>query len=396
MQFKNYRLLFIVGTAWLFDAMDVAMLSFIMPLLKKEWGLTPIQLGTVGAATSVGMVFGALLCGYLADRIGRKHVLVYTLVLFSLGNLLLTIAPNVTAFILIRFITGIGLGGELPVAATVIADHYHGTQQSRMLVLADSFWAIGWILASVLAFWVMPLIGWRPTVLLTAITVLYALLMRRHLPDTPVKPMTRPSYKELWRPAYRKQTLLLSSLWFIVMLTYYGMFLWLPSILVLRGFPIVHSFGYTLLITLAQLPGYYLAAYLMGKLQRKTVLLIYLFGTVVSVLAFSLANSNPTILMSGAWLSFFDLGAWGTLIALTPGQFPQAIRGTGMGTAQSIGRIGATIGPYLVGLLLQLNFSLPTILGVFVAALLLGIVILAVGVTDTANAKGTLSNDAHN
>ena len=159
MQFKNYRLLFIVGTAWLFDAMDVAMLSFIMPLLKKEWGLTPIQLGTVGAATSVGMVFGALLCGYLADRIGRKHVLVYTLVLFSLGNLLLTVAPNVTAFILIRFITGIGLGGELPVAATVIADHYHGTQQSRMLVLADSFWAIGWILASVLAFWVMPLIG---------------------------------------------------------------------------------------------------------------------------------------------------------------------------------------------------------------------------------------------
>lgn len=396
MQFKNYRLLFIVGTAWLFDAMDVAMLSFIMPLLKKEWGLTPIQLGTVGAATSVGMVFGALLCGYLADRIGRKHVLVYTLVLFSLGNLLLTVAPNVTAFILIRFITGIGLGGELPVAATVIADHYHGTQQSRMLVLADSFWAIGWILASVLAFWVMPLIGWRPTVLLTAITVLYALLMRRHLPDTPVKPMTRPSYKELWRPEYRKQTLLLSSLWFIVMLTYYGMFLWLPSILVLRGFPIVHSFGYTLLITLAQLPGYYLAAYLMGKLQRKTVLLIYLFGTVVSALAFSLANSNPAILMSGAWLSFFDLGAWGTLIALTPGQFPQAIRGTGMGTAQSIGRIGATIGPYLVGLLLQLNFSLPTILGVFMAALLLGIVILAVGVTDTANAKGTLSNDAHN
>ena len=392
---KTYRLLFIVGTAWLFDAMDVAMLSFIMPLLKTEWSLSPLQLGTVSAATSVGMIFGAVICGILADRFGRKHVLIYTLMLFSLGNLLLTVAPNVNVFILIRFITGIGLGGELPVAATVIADHYHGTQQSRMLVLADSFWAIGWLLASVLAFYVMPLVGWRVTVLLTAVTVLYALMMRRHLPvDQPSVAPTRPSYKVLWQPAYRKQTLLLSALWFIVMLTYYGMFLWLPSILVMRGFTIVHSFGYTLLITVAQLPGYYLAAYLMGKLQRKTVLLIYLVGTVISVLAFSVANSDLTVLASGAWLSFFDLGAWGTLIALTPGQFPQAIRGTGMGTAQSIGRIGATIGPYMVGLLLQFKLPLTAILSVFIGFLLIGIALLAFGVHDAAPVlKGGLSHD---
>ncbi|GEO67267.1 MFS transporter [Levilactobacillus spicheri] len=392
---KTYRLLFIVGTAWLFDAMDVAMLSFIMPLLKTEWSLSPLQLGTVSAATSVGMIFGAVICGILADRFGRKHVLIYTLMLFSLGNLLLTVAPNVNVFILIRFITGIGLGGELPVAATVIADHYHGTQQSRMLVLADSFWAIGWLLASVLAFYVMPLVGWRVTVLLTAVTVLYALMMRRHLPvDQPSVAPARPSYKVLWQPDYRKQTLLLSALWFIVMLTYYGMFLWLPSILVMRGFTIVHSFGYTLLITVAQLPGYYLAAYLMGKLQRKTVLLIYLVGTVISVLAFSVANSDLTVLASGAWLSFFDLGAWGTLIALTPGQFPQAIRGTGMGTAQSIGRIGATIGPYMVGLLLQFKLPLTAILSVFIGFLIIGIALLAFGVHDTAPVfKGGLSHD---
>lgn len=346
------------------------------------------------------MVLGALICGTLADRIGRKRVLIYTLALFSLGNLALTLAPNVTAFILIRFITGIGLGGELPVAATLIADHYQGTQRSRMLVMADSFWAIGWILASVLAFGVMPAIGWRWTVLITALTVLYALPLRRHLPDTPIKAATKPSYRVLWQPAHRRQTLLLSALWFIVMLTYYGMFLWLPSLLVLRGFPIVHSFSYTLLMSLAQLPGYYLAAYLMGHLRQKTVLLIYLGGTIVSVLAFSMATSNAAILVSGAWLSFFDLGAWGTLIALTPSQFPQAIRGTGMGTAQSIGRIGATIGPYLVGLLIQLNFSIKTVLGLFIALLVLGALLLAFGVVDTsvvhkegtANAKSEITH----
>ncbi|MTV81940.1 MFS transporter [Secundilactobacillus folii] len=383
MQLKQYKLLGVVGTAWLFDAMDVAMLSFIMTYLKTEWQLTPATLGLVSAATSVGMVFGASICGYLADRIGRKRVLMYTLILFSFGNILLGMTPNVTLFIATRFLTGVGLGGELPVAATLIADHYRGTQQSRMLVLADSFWAIGWIIASILAFWVMPLIGWRWTVLATGITVLYALLMRRHLPaDSPSRPTKKQSYRTLWQPEYRRQTVLLSALWFVVMLTYYGMFLWLPSVLLLRGFPIVTSFSYTLLISLAQLPGYYLAAYLMGKLQRKTVLTIYLLGTVISAIAFSIASNNTAILISGAWLSFFDLGAWGTLIAFTPSQFPQAIRGTGMGMAQSIGRIGATIGPYMVGVLLQLNFGVPTIWALFVGILLIGIVLLVFGVRD--------------
>jgi len=394
---KEYRLLAIVGTAWLFDAMDVAMLSFIMPLIKTEWQLAPAQLGLVGAATSLGMVLGALVCGALADRIGRKQVLILTLVIFSVGNLLLIMTPNVTAFIVVRFLTGIGLGGELPVAATLVADSYAGTERSKMLVLADSFWAIGWIVASVLAFWVMPLIGWRMTVLITAGTILYTLLLRRHLPDTPVKPQPRSSYKTLWRsPVLRRKTLLLGVLWFIVMLTYYGMFLWLPSLLVMRGFAIVHSFSYTLMMSLAQLPGYYLAAYLMGKISRKSVLTIYLSGTIVSALAFSLAGSNLAILVSGAWLSFFDLGAWGTLIALTPSQFPQAIRGTGMGTAQSIGRIGATIGPYLVGLLLQIKVPLTGIFGIFVALLLFGIGVLLWGVQDVADQpKEGATHEAH-
>lgn len=389
MQFKQYKLLGIVGTAWLFDAMDVAMLSFIMTYLKTEWHLTPGVLGIVSAATSVGMVFGALICGYLADRFGRKRVLMYTLIIFSLGDVLLSISPNVQMFIVIRFLTGVGLGGELPVAATLIADHYKGTQQSRMLVLADSFWAIGWIVASLLAFWIMPLIGWRWTVLITGATVIYVLMLRRHLPeDGPAKPMKKISYRVLWQPEYRGKTALLSSLWFIVMLTYYGMFLWLPSVLLMRGFPIVTSFSYTLLISLAQLPGYYLAAYLMGKMHRKTVLTMYLIGTVASAIAFSAASSNLAILVSGAWLSFFDLGAWGTLIAFTPSQFPKAIRGTGMGMAQSIGRVGATIGPYMVGLMLQFNFGVSTIWSVFIAILLVGIALLVFGVHDyAANSK---------
>lgn len=387
METKGNKLLLLIGTAWLFDALDVALLSFIMPVIKESWHLSAGQMGAVSAVTSLGMMIGALGCGYLADKWGRKPVLIMTLLLFSLGNLALTVTPNVETFLLVRLITGIGLGGELPVAATIIADHFTGTKRARMLVLVDSFWAFGWILASVLSFVVMPKFGWRITVLITAFMGLYTLIMRRHLPEkAPVEQTTKlgfwPALKQVWSTKYRRATVCLSILWFVIMFAYYGMFLWLPSVLVMRGFSMVHSFGYTVLMSIAQLPGYYLAAWLIGKLPRKVVLATYLIGTMLSAWAFGTATTETIILISGAWLSFFTLGAWGIMIAFTPGQFEVAARGMGMGFAQSIGRIGATIGPYLVGALIGIGFKIPAIFMVFVGALILGVVVLLFGLHD--------------
>ncbi|WP_404819878.1 MFS transporter [Lactiplantibacillus garii] len=387
MEIRGNKLLMLIGTAWLFDALDVALLSFIMPVIKQSWHLTAGELGAVSAVTSLGMMVGALICGYLADKWGRKPVLIGTLLLFSIGNLLLTVTPSVGWFIAVRFLTGIGLGGELPVAATIIADHFTGTKRARMLVLVDSFWAFGWIVASVLSFLVMPHFGWRVTVLITALMGLYALLVRRHLPDkTPTEPTNQRPFgaalRQVWSPQYRRATACLSVLWFVIMFAYYGMFLWLPSVLVLRGFSIVHGFGYTVLMSLAQLPGYYLAAWLIGKVQRKLVLAVYLAGTMLSAAAFGLATNATMILISGAWLSFFTLGAWGIMIAFTPGQFAVDARGMGMGFAQSIGRIGATIGPFLVGALMGLGVSITGIFMVFVAALVIGILVLLFGLRD--------------
>jgi len=211
-QVKGNKLLLLIGTAWLFDALDVALLSFIMPVIKVSWHLTAGQLGAVSAVTSLGMIFGALGCGYLADKWGRKPVLIGTLLLFSVGNLLLALTPNVGWFLLIRFITGMGLGGELPVAATIIADNFKGTQRARMLVLVDSFWAFGWIIASLLAFLVIPRYGWRVTVLITALMGVYALLMRRHLPSSTQKsqPTKRlalgEAWQRVWSTQYRRTT----------------------------------------------------------------------------------------------------------------------------------------------------------------------------------------------
>ncbi len=384
---NSKRFLLIIGTAWMIDALDVALLSFIMPLLKTEWALNATQLGVVAAITSAGMMVGALLCGRLSDVFGRKKVLIGTLILFSLSNLALVFAPNVTWFIIIRFVTGIGLGGELPVAATIIADRYTGKKRSQMLVLSDSFWAYGWILASLIAFFVIPHFGWRVAVMLTVIFASYALVLRKHLPPDPSvknKPTTQP-FQELLFPKNKRPFIMISIVWLIVMLTYYGIFLWLPSVLVLRGFPIVNSIGYTLIMSIAQLPGYYLAAHLLSKINPKKLLITYLLGTIASSLVFILSTSLPMVLLSGAFLSFFDLGAWGILIALTPSLFQTSIRGTAMGTAQSIGRFGATIGPFLVGWLLDMKTGMTFIFSLFVVLLLIAVIIINFGISEQAS-----------
>lgn len=383
---SGLKLLMVIGTAWLFDAADVALLSFIMPLLKKEMALTDGQIGLVSSITTVGMMIGAVLFGYLADKFGKKNIIIVTLLLFSISNLFLALTTDVNQFLLVRFITGIGLGGELPVAATIIADSFSGHQRSKMLILVDSFWAIGWIFASLLAFLFMPIYGWRPTVIITSVMALYTLVIRRHLPEqTNVKNeklQLGVTLKKIWSPEFRRATLCLSILWFVIMFTYYGMFLWLPSVLIKRGFSVVHSFGYTLLMSFAQLPGYFLAAYLMGKMSRKKVLGIYLIGTIIGAFLFGTAQTVWLVVLSSCILSFFTLGAWGIMIALTPIQYPIEIRGVGIGFTQSIGRIGATIGPYLIGFSLGIGINVATVFSYFVVALIIGILVLAFGMVD--------------
>jgi len=383
---SGLKLLMVIGTAWLFDAADVALLSFIMPLLKAEWNLTDGQIGLVSSITTVGMMVGAILFGYLADRFGKKNIIIVTLLIFSISNLVLALTTSVNQFLLVRFITGIGLGGELPVATTIIADSFSGHKRSRMLILVDSFWAIGWIVASLLAFLFMPVYGWRPTVIITSVMALYTLVIRRHLPEqTNIKNdklNLKVALTQIFSKNYRRATICLSILWFIIMFSYYGMFLWLPSVLIKRGFSVVHSFGYTLLMSFAQLPGYFLAAYLMGKISRKKVLAIYLVGTIIGAFMFGTAQSVWVVVLSSCVLSFFTLGAWGIMIALTPTQYPIDVRGVGIGFTQSIGRIGATVGPYLIGFSLGMGINIATIFSYFVVALIIGIIVLIFGMVD--------------
>lgn len=374
------RLLAIAGFGWLFDALDVGILSFVIAALAIDWSLTPQQMGWIGSMNSIGMAVGALIFGLMADKYGRKNIFMWTLIIFSVASGLSALTTTLTAFLILRFLVGMGLGGELPVASTLVSESVEPKERGRIVVLLESFWAGGWLLAAVISYFVIPAYGWRIALLLTAIPAVYAIYLRISLPDSPkfeaVKEKKQSMLKNLssiWKKEYARNTLMLWIVWFMVVFSYYGMFLWLPSVMVLKGFSMIKSFEYVLIMTLAQLPGYFTAAWIIEKVGRKFVLSVYLLGTAISACFFGFADTTAMLLISGMLLSFFNLGAWGALYAYTPENYPTLIRGTGAGAAAAIGRVGGVLGPLLVGTLVAKNLEIGSIFMIFTAAIIVAV-----------------------
>ena len=382
----HWRLLVVSGIGWLFDAMDVILISFLITPIRAEFKLDATQTGFIASSGFVGMFFGAAISGRIADRIGRRTVFTATLILFSIGALLSAIAPSFETLLVARVIAGLGLGGELPVASTLVSEFSPRAQRGRMIVLLESFWAYGTIAAGLIAITVVAAYGWRWAFVVGAVPALYAAYLRNALPESPrylaergraaeadavvrrveragggamltlgkaVAPAraARSRIGDLFSPQLIKRTVMLWVLWFGISLTYYGIFLYVPTILVARGLSVVRSNEFFFLSTIAQVPGYFSAAWLVERWGRKPTLVLYLVGTAASAFLFGNAGTDTLAFVWIALLSFFNLGAWGVVYTMSPELYPTAIRATGSGVAASIGRIGGTIGPFLTPVL---------------------------------------------
>ena len=222
------KLLTVTGLAWLFDAMDVGLLSFILVAIQQEWALSSVQVGWIGSVNSIVLAVGAFTFGALADQKGRKLMLIVTLLIFSIATGLSALTVGFVSFIILRFFVGVGLGGELPVASTLVSERVPKERRGRIIVLLESFWAVGWLIASLLAYFIMPKFGWRITLVVSALTAFYVLVLRRHLPGDKQTSHTSPKPKEsigkklaqLFHKEHRQQTIMLWIAWFMIMFSY--------------------------------------------------------------------------------------------------------------------------------------------------------------------------------
>lgn len=390
---RHMRLLTGSGLGWALDAMDVGLISFILAALASQWDLTKAESGWIASVGFIGMALGASLGGLLADRFGRRQVFAITLLVYGLATGASALAGGLAALLALRFLVGLGLGAELPVASTYVSEFAPARIRGRLIVILEAFWALGWTAAALIGYFVIPLSddGWRWAFALGAIPALYAIAVRWGLPESPrwlasrgrlaeaerivsrfesdadvasrptrhSEPQSRPiaitvgaRLSTLWSGEFRLRTISIWLVWFCVNFAYYGAFIWIPSILVDAGYDLVRSFGFTLVITLAQLPGYAVAAWLIEVWGRRATLSVFLIGSAVSAVLFGNASGEAAIIGSGMALSFFNLGAWGALYAVTPEIYPTSLRATGAGWAAGVGRIASIAAPLLVPVLL--------------------------------------------
>ena len=380
------KVFFITGIAWMFDAMNQGMVSGVMAAIGEDWALTTGQLGLLGSIGMLGMALGATLSGMAADRVGRKTLIVSNLVIFGVASGLAGFSVNYPMLLVLRFLTGFGLGGEGPVAFAFISEYTPTKIRGRNGVLLESFWAWGWIIAALVAYFLIPVYGWRVAFWIGALPALFAIVYYKTIPESPrylesagkteeadslVSIMEeqagvrykgekreeenkssaekiRITFKDLWSRKYIRSTVVLWIIWFGVNFGYYGFVLWTPTLLVGKGFTLVKSFEFTLIMCLAQLPGYYSAAWLVERIGRKKLLSTYFAGTALAAWLFGHANSVTEVLLFGSLLYFFSLGAWGCVYAYTPEVYPTVARGSGSGWATAFGRLGAFSAPFVV------------------------------------------------
>ena len=385
----HYGLLALGSLIYAFTAMNVLLIATVLTPIIAEFGLAqqPLAAGLLLSSGYIGMFVGALVCGALADRIGRKNTIIFTLSTMAVFTALNAVAPDPVTMAVLRFFAGIGLGGALPQPGVYISEYVPAKYRGRFLGLTEASWVYGALLSLVFPFALFPAFGWRLTFLVALIPLVLvplvyffapeslrylqvagrrqeaiSLLKKHRLVSADFKeePKTVPlerqgtkeTLRELWSGVFRRRTVMIWISWAVLVYTYHGIFTWLPTFYFTGlGFTVVRSIEWVLIVTLAQVPGYYIAALLLDKVGRKRIAVVFLASAGVGSVLLSLATTTDLILLWSVVISFFNLGAWSALYAYTPELYPTRIRGTASGAAASIGRLAGVIAPTATPLL---------------------------------------------
>ena len=391
----QHKLLLACGASWATDAMEVLLIGFAIPSLIADWNLSAQQAGSLASALFLGMLVGAWFWGAYSDYTGRRFSFMATIVIDSVFALLSAFSPNFAVLLVLRFCTGFGVGGSLPVDYATFSEFLPTRQRGRYLVYMESFWALGTIVAATLAWLIIPRwpeMGWRFLLAASAVPGLLVFWLRRTIPESPRFLMLRGREEEardvlariarengveveigalaaepqqskaplrtIFDRVYRPRTLMLTAVWFLLSLGYYGLFTWLPGIFRAQGFSFLATFENTLLLALAQVPGYFSAAWLVERWGRVRTLGVYLAGGAVGTFLFAVLRDQTSIVLASVVMSFFALGAWGVVYAYTPELYPTAARGTGMGWAGGVARIAGVLAPLIGASLIGVDLAL--------------------------------------
>lgn len=369
------------------DGYDMFMLGAIMPALMDDWNMSSVVGGSIGSYSLFGMMIGALVMGPLADRYGRKNIILLSTILFTIFTFISAFAPGPEVFGVQRFIAGIGLGGVMPNLIALVTEYAPRKMKSTMVAIMFSGHAAGGIVASLGALAMLPRFGWQGVVLLSGIPLLVLPILYKKMPESfsyyikrnkkeklvetlnkinpdvqftgkeefvlNVAEKTDSSLGNLFKEKRGFSTVMFWLAAFSALLVMYGLSTWLPTIMREAGFPIGSSLSFLIVLNLGGVTG----AIFGGKLadtfgSRKVLITFFLVG----FLALTALSFSPNQML--LYLLLFIAGATTTgsqinTNAYVSQYYPVGIRSTAVGWELGIGRIGGILGPAIGGFLLS-------------------------------------------
>lgn len=390
------RLLGIFGLVWAADAMQVIAVGFAAPSIAVTFGVERLAALQVGTLFFLGMFAGAFGFGRIADRVGRRNILLLTVLMDAVFGIASVFAQDFTVLLVLRFLTGAAVGGTLPVDYAMMAEFLPPKNRGRWLVWLEGFWAVGTIIVALTA-WIAASQGaeapWRWIFAVAAVPALIGVFLRLWVPESPMylvrkdraadakavvdrvlatngaphlpagavlvpSPVPEGAETSIFSGLLRARTLGVLALWFLVSLSYYGVFVWVPGQLATEGFGFVRGYGFLVVLALAQIPGYALAAWGVEALGRRATLLGFLLLSAAGCFLFTIASGTALVAGSLILMSFALLGTWGALYAFTPELYPTHLRGTGMGTASAVARLGGILAPSMLAVVFAKGFGI--------------------------------------
>ncbi|MEU6769669.1 MFS transporter [Streptomyces sp. NPDC046853] len=434
----------IVGAVTFFEAFDQLLIAYALPELRHEWDLSTSAATLLLTVGSIGMLIGALLSGRLADRIGRVKVIALCVALSSVANLALSVSTSPDAFMALRFVQGLAIGGEVPVAATFIAEITRSHQRGRFVLLYELVFPAGLTVGALVAAWVVPILGWRWMYALAALPGLLCILVQRKVPESPrwladhgraeeagvvmdgiereveritgkplppvsavpseAVPVVAPGeaalgeavpeeaasgLRGLFTGRYRRRTLVIGVLWFTGYFVNYGITSWLPTIYQNRyDLSLSDALLYSTVTSCAGLIGCLVAALTVDGLGRRKVIAGCLGGAALMLVALAAVGADTPVQVL-VWTSLAAVFFFGSNICLylyTPELFPTRMRALGSSLGGAMNRLGVILGPIVVGVVYA-GGNVSTVFVMLGAVALVGCVVAAVGAEETAGRR---------
>lgn len=381
---KHWWLYLAVTLTHLTDGFDLLMIGVVLPGIIAGFKLTPAEAGIVGSSAFVGMAVGAVTITLLADRFGRKKALLLCVSLYGLLSLLAAQAWDYQSILVMRLVQGVGIGAEMPLALTYLMEFVPVRRRGVSSAATIALWQVAGLFAALAAIVIVPAFTWRGMFVLGAAPVFVMLAVLLFIPESirylvhhdrlpeaelivkrfssvdpatvkvqPVAERSRIRMMDILRGKYLRYTLgawLMSVAW---SMAFFGMSVWLPSLLVRSGFTLVHSFAYTAAITAAGAAGVFMSGIFMDWLGRRAATALGFFIGGLSMLAWGLSSTSTAILLFGMLTAFAGTGGVaGCLFTYICEIYPTEFRATGAGLSIAWQRIGGIVAPTILGLLI--------------------------------------------